>query len=84
MSYDVQTQQQNLTISSNILSTTVTGFVVNPMDSVRATALVVLQGGGSPPLSHVRIKRPDGTWGDVIQVVGVKIRKADGTWVTFT
>jgi hypothetical protein len=39
-----------------------------------------VQGGASGRLSHVKIKRPDGTWATVYVVAGVHIRRPDGTW----
>lgn len=33
--------------------------------------------------SNVKIKRPDGTWANIVQVGGVHLRLPDGTWQIF-
>lgn len=37
----------------------------------------------TPLLSNVKIKRPDGTWANTVQVIGVHLRLPDGTWQIF-
>lgn len=41
-------------------------------------------GGAGIALSNVKIKRPDGTWAQVLQVTEVHLRLPDGTWQIFT
>lgn len=79
MSYNVQSmssltldrtlgvQREDLVFLSSRIPNALPGFYV--------------QGGtGGGRISHVRIKRPDGTWAVAFSIAGVHVKKVDGTW----
>lgn len=81
MSYDVQ-GGGDIEITRSV--------VVEPFISPRLTSHIAelasgiyIQGGLTGRLSHIKVKRPDGTWASILQALGVHIQLPDGTWQIF-
>ena len=55
-----------------------------PMRMMPATIVLSPSVGQFTNVSNVKVKRPDGTWADVLPIAGVRLKLSDGTWAVFT
>jgi hypothetical protein len=81
MSYDVQTKTFPALVASGPGMPANAEFSVQDPEQILHNRTASFPYDTQPPIqSRVRVKRPDGTWATVVQVLGVHIQMPDGTW----
>ncbi len=82
MSYNLQAMD-SLSLTRTFSVRLATATVLQSHAANQPAGFYVQMGTGAGRVSHLKVKRPDGTWATIFAIAGVHIQKDDGSWEVF-